>query len=139
MENGNVHLSKEAIFAADDIMTEDVYIPEWKGTVTVCGMTGAAKDAYEKSIVDIKGNKHTVNRDHLRAKLLIRTVCNADRQPLFTESDLLRLGTKSASVLDRLCEVAQRLSGMRQEDAAELKKTSETTLSDDSVSASLSL
>lgn len=138
MDDGKSHLSKEAIFAADDILTEEVYIPEWKGTVTVCGMTGAGKDAYEKSIVDIKGNKHTINRDHLRGKLLLRTVCDANRQPLFTESDLIRLGTKSASVLDRLCEVAQRLSGMRQEDADELKKTSETTPSDDSVSVSLS-
>lgn len=139
MENGNGHLSKEAIFAADDILTEEVYVPEWKGSVTVCGMTGAAKDAYERSIVDIKGNKHTVNRDHLRAKLLIRTLVNEHRQPLFTESDIIKLGTKSASVLDRLCEIAQRLSGMRQADADELKKTSETTQSDDSVSVSLSL
>ncbi len=137
MENGKGNLSKEAIFAADDILTEDVYIPEWNGSVTVCGMTGAGKDAYEKSIVDIKGNKHTVNRDHLRAKLLIRTVVNEDMTPKFNESDIIKLGTKSASVLDRLCAVAQRLSGMTQEEAQELKKTSETTPSGDSVSVSL--
>ena len=102
MDNSNGHLSREAIFAADDILTEDLYIPEWKGTVTVCGMTGAAKDAYEKSIVDITGGRTTVNRDHLRAKLLIRTVVNESRQPIFTEADIIKLGTKSASVLDRL-------------------------------------
>lgn len=139
MENGTGFLTKDAILSADDILTEKVYVPEWKGSVIVCGMTGAAKDAYEKSIVDIKGNKHTVNRDHLRAKLLIRTVVNEHRQPIFTDGDIIKLGTKSASVLDRLCEIAQRLSGMRQADADELKKTSETTQSDDSDSVSLSL
>ena len=137
MENGNGHLSKEAIFAADDILTEEVYVPEWKGSVTVCGMTGAAKDAYDKSIVDIKGNKHTINRDHMRAKLLVLVLCNANRQRLFTEADIIKLGTKSASVLDRLCAVAQRLSGMTQDEAEELKKTLEPIQSADSVSVSL--
>lgn len=129
------YLSKEAILAADDILTEAVYVPEWKGTVIVCGLTGAAKDAYDKSIIEIKGTKRTVNLDHLRAKLLVRTLVTPERQPLFTESDIIKLGTKSASVLDRLCAVAQRLSGMRPEDAEELKKTSEPIPTDDSVSA----
>lgn len=137
MDNGGGYLSKEAILAADDILTEEVYVPEWKGTVIVCGLTGAAKDAYDKSIIEIKGNKRTVNLDHLRAKLLVRTLVNQDRQPLFSEADMIKLGTKSASVLDRLCTVAQRLSGMRAEDVEDLKKTSAPTPSDDSASVSL--
>ncbi|MCS6289432.1 MAG: hypothetical protein H8K10_10690 [Nitrospira sp.] len=135
MENGTQLLSKDAILAADDILTETVYVPEWKGSVIVCGLTGAAKDAYDKSIVEVKGNKRTVNLDHVRAKLLVRTLVNEQRQPLFLESDIIRLGTKSAAVLDRLCAIAQRLSGMRAEDAEELKKTSETTQNADSDSA----
>lgn len=138
MENGEQFLSKDAILAADDILTETVHVPEWKGSVIVCGLTGASKDAYDKSIIEVKGNKRTMNLDHLRAKLLVRTLVNKDRQPLFTESDIIKLGTKSASVLDRLCAVAQRLSGMRAEDAEELKKTSETIQPDDSDSVSLS-
>lgn len=127
-------LSKEAILAADDILTEEVFVPEWNGSVIVCGLTGTAKDAYDKSIVEVKGNKRTVNIDHLRAKLLVRTLVGSDRQPLFVETDILKLGAKSAAVLDRLCIVAQRLSGMRQEDAEDLKKTSDPIQSDDSVS-----
>lgn len=137
MDNGTGLLSKDAILAADDILTEEVYVPEWKGSVIVCGLTGAAKDAYDKSIIDIKGNKRTINLDHLRAKLLVRTLVDGTRQPIFSESDIIRLGTKSASVLDRLCTIAQRLSGMRDEDAEALKKTSETIPSDDSASVSL--
>lgn len=127
-------LSKDAILNADDILMETVSVPEWKGSVIVCGLTGAAKDAYDKSIIEIKGNKRTVNLDHLRAKLLVRTLVTADRQPIFTESDIIKLGTKSAAVLDRLCAIAQRLSGMRAEDADDLKKTSETTPADASAS-----
>lgn len=135
MENGTQFLSKDAILAADDILTETVYVPEWKGSVIVCGLTGAAKDSYDKSIVEVKGNKRSVNLDHVRAKLLVRTLVNEQRQPLFNETDIIKLGTKSASVLDRLCAIAQRLSGMRAEDAEELKKTSETIPSADSDSA----
>lgn len=128
-------LSKEAILNADDILTETVFVPEWNGHVMVCGLTGAAKDAYDKSIIEIRGTKRTLNMEHFRAKLLVRTLVTPDRQPLFTETDILKLGTKSAAVLTRLCEVAQRLSGMREEDAEELKKTSEPTQPDASGSA----
>lgn len=135
MAQGSGLLSKEAILAVDDILTETVEVPEWGGSVIVCGLTGTAKDAYDKSIIEIKGTKRTVNLDHARAKLLVRTLVDANRQPLFTESDILTLGRKSAAVLDRLCQVAQRLSGMRAEDAEELKKTSAPIPSDDSPSA----
>jgi hypothetical protein len=124
------YLSKEAILNADDILTESVYVPEWKGHVIVCGLTGAAKDSYDKSVIEVRGNKRSINMEHFRAKLLVRTLVTPDRQPLFTETDILKLGTKSAAVLDRLCQVAQRLSGMREEDADELKKTSEPTQPD---------
>lgn len=136
MENAISFLSKDAILAADDILTEVVPVPEWKGSVIICGLTGSAKDAYDKSIMEIKGNKRTVNLDHMRAKLLVRTIVNEQRQPLFTESDIIKLGTKSAAVLDRLCAIAQRLSGMGAAEAEELKKTSEPTQPDDSDSAS---
>jgi hypothetical protein len=129
------YLSKDAILGADDILTETVYVPEWKGHVIVCGLTGASKDSYDKSVIEVRGNKRSINMEHFRAKLLVRTLVTPDRQPLFTETDILKLGTKSAAVLDRLCQIAQRLSGMREEDAEELKKTSEPTQPDGSVSA----
>lgn len=127
-------LSKEAILNADDILTESVFVPEWNGHVLVCGLTGTAKDAYDRSIIEIRGNKRTVNMEHFRAKLLVRTLVNEQRQPLFTETDILKLGAKSAAVLVRLCQVAQRLSGMGEDEAEELKKTSEPILNGDSVS-----
>lgn len=130
-----VLLTKETIFAADDILTEEVYVPEWKGTVIVCGLTGTAKDLYDQSIVEVRGGKRIAKLENLRAKLLVRALVTPERQPMFTESDILKLGAKSSAVLERLCLVAQRLSGMRAEDLEELKKTSEPTPSGDSASA----
>ena len=138
MENGDELLSKDEILGMDDIPTEEVTVPEWKHRkVLVCGLTAAGKNAYEASLVEIKGTSRKVRLDNATAKLLVRTVVNRQRQPLFTESDIERLGTKSAAALERLAAVAMRLSAMRQEDVEALVKNSDAAQSADSPSVSL--
>lgn len=138
MENGEELLSKDEIFGMDDIPVEEVVVPEWKGrTVLVCGLTAAAKNAYEASLVEIKGTSRKVKLENATAKLLVRTVVNRQRQALFTEGDIERLGTKSAAALERLAKVAQRLSAMNQGEVEALVKNSEAAQSDDSPTVSL--
>jgi hypothetical protein len=138
MENGNECLSKEEILGMDDIPVEEVTIPEWKDRkVLVCGLTGAGKNAYEASLFELKGTTRKMKLENASAKLLVRTLVNRQRQALFTESDVERLGTKSAAALERLVNVAQRLSAMRQEDVEELVKNSDAAQSDDSPTVSL--
>jgi hypothetical protein len=127
------YLSKDDILGMDDIPTEEVTVPEWKGRkVMVCGLTAAGKNAYEASLVEIKGNSRKVKLENALAKLLVRCLVNRQRQPLFTETDIERLGTKSAAALERLARVAQRLSGMSQADVEELVKNSDAAQSGDS-------
>jgi hypothetical protein len=138
MVNGDELLSKDEILGMDDIPTEEVVVPEWKGrTVLVCGMTAAGKNAYEASLVEVKGNTRKIRMENATAKLLVRTIVNRQRQPLFTETDIERLGTKSASALERLAQVALRLSSMRVQDVEALVKNSDAAQSDDSPSVSL--
>lgn len=140
MENGSEFLTKDEILAMDDIPVEEVVVPEWGGRkVLVCGLTAAAKNAYEASLIEIKGTTRKMRLDNATAKLLVRTLVDRHRQPLFTETDIERLGTKSAAALERLAAVAQRLSAMRQQDIEDLVKNSEAARSDDSPSASLSV
>lgn len=138
MENGDQLLSKDEILGMDDIPTEEVTVHEWKGrTVLVCGLTAAGKNAYQASLLEIKGNSRKVRMENATAKLLVRTLVNRQRQPLFTETDIERLGTKSAAALERLAKVANRLSGMDEEENAALLKNSEATQSDNSPTVSL--
>lgn len=138
MMNGDELLTADEILAMDDIPVEEVTVPEWgHRKVLVCGLTAAAKNAYEASLVELKGSSRKVKLDNATAKLLVRCLVNRARQPLFTETQIERLGTKSAAALDRLATVAQRLSAMRQEDVEELIKNSDATQGD--VSASVSL
>ena len=131
--------TKQAILAADDFVMEPVDVPEWKLRVFVCGLTGTGKDEYEKSIVEFKGKKTTLNMSFMRTKLLVRTVVDKNRGLLFTETDIEKLGTKSALALDRLYEVARRLSGLDDKEVETIAKNSGAGQASDSANASPSL
>ena len=131
-------LSKDDILGMDDIPMEEVVVPEWGGkTVVVCGLTASGKNAYEASLVEIRGQSRRVRLENATAKLVIRCAVNRQRQPLFSEGDIERLGTKSAAALERIARVAQRLSGMTQADVEDLVKNSDAAQSGVSPTASL--
>lgn len=126
-------LSKDDIFGMDDLPVEEVVVPEWKNRkVLVCGLTAAGKNAYQASLVEIKGSSRKVRMENATAKLLVLTIVDRQRQRLFTETDIERLGGKSAAALERLARVANRLSGMDEAENAELVKNSDAAQSGDS-------
>lgn len=131
-------LTRDQIFAADDVRTEEVPVPEWgNGTdavVLVRGMSGSERDAFETSLITGKGKDQTVSLKDIRAKLCARTICGPDKVRLFSDSDIEALGKKSAKALDRVFGVAQRLSGITDDDIAELEKNSKSAPSGDSSS-----
>lgn len=133
MEGAQDFLSKEDILGMDDIPTEEVTVPEWKNRkVIISGLTAAGRNAYQDSLWVTSGTDRKMNLQNSTAKLLVRAIVDKNRQPIFTETDILRLGTKSAAVLERLAKIASRLSGMDEEEAANTAKKSEAAQSDDS-------
>ena len=46
------YLSRDTILQREDIVTEDVEVPEWSGTVRVRGMSGVERDAFEASLIE---------------------------------------------------------------------------------------
>lgn len=115
-------LTREQILEAQDIKTETVEVPEWGGDVKVKAMTGTERDAFEGSLLKGKGKNTTVNMQNVRAKLVAHSVVNGNNERLFTDQDVVRLGQKSAAALDRVFSVAQRLSGITDQDVEELAK-----------------
>lgn len=115
-------LSKSQILAAADLVTEDVEVPEWGGTVRVRAITAAERDAFETSVVgDGKGKRNLVN---LRARLAALAVVDEAGQRLFTDSEVEVLGGKSGAALDRVYSVAQRLSGLTEQEVQALEGNS---------------
>lgn len=110
-------LTREAILSASDLKAEVVDVKEWGGSVRVATMTGAARDAWEQSLV--KGGKATL--ENVRANLVSATVVDEKDKPLFTAADVAELGRKSAAALDRVCKVAQKLNRLTDSDLEDAK------------------
>lgn len=116
-------LNKQQILECKDILSETVSVPEWDGEVLVQGLTLAEKDDWTESIMsDGKANIKGAS-----AKLCICCMRDENGDLLFSMDDVSALQAKSAAALDRIFQVAQRLSGIGQEEIEETVKNSEKT------------
>jgi hypothetical protein len=122
-------LSRTQILSAHDIGTLTVPVPEWGGDVIVRGMSGTERDAFEASVVSMRNGDTAVDMRNVRAKLVATCVIGEDGKRLFTDEDVTELGEKSASAINRVFEVAQRLSGLTKEDVTALGKASASAAS----------
>lgn len=115
-------LNKDQILKADDRAIEVVPVPEWGGDVAVRGMIGRDRDEYEASMATMKGGRLVPDTANSLAKLVARCIVGEDGEPMFTQHDVHELGQKSSAALTRVGEVAARLSGMSDTEAAVLEK-----------------
>lgn len=127
-------LTRDEILSADDIKTEIIEVPEWGGEVKVKALTGAQRDRFEQNSVEGKGKDTKVNLTNIRARLVAASVVDDNNKPIFQDSDVKALGAKSAAALNRVFEVAQRLSGLTEEDVKELTENLDEGQPDNSIS-----
>lgn len=129
-------LSKDQIEAADDRKWEDVEVVEWGGEVRIMGMSGTARNAYQSSLVVIgtNGKPQRVNLDDQLAKLVGKCIVDENFERLFTDKDVRELGKKNGAVLERLAEVAKRLSGLNEKAVETAEGNSEAAQSGASTS-----
>lgn len=130
------YLTREDILAADDIQVEEIVVPEWGGKVRVRGLSGTERDAFEATILDNKCNVTKKNIENLRAKLVSLSVVDEAGNRLFSDNDIVALGAKSARPVQRVFNIAQKLSGISEEDIEELTKNSESDQNVSSISGS---
>ena len=113
--------SREAILSANDQTIEFCSTPEWPCDVYVKSLNGSQRDSFEASLVHTNGKgKRSVSYNDVRAKLVVKTACDKDGNLLFSDFDVAKLTLKSAAALQRVFEVAQRLSGITEDDVKEL-------------------
>jgi hypothetical protein len=113
-------LTRDDILEAKDIKIELVPTPGWGGEVYVKGLNGAERDKFEGSLVIMRGKDKQMNMANIRAKLASMSICDEKGKRLFNENDVQALSQKSAAELQRVFAVAQRLSGISDEDVEEL-------------------
>jgi hypothetical protein len=128
------YLDRDAILKAAALKTEDVPVPEWGGSVLVRELRGRERDEWEASLAVQRGRQMVPDVANMRAKLAARTIVGEDLEPLFSQQDVNALGELSAAALDRVFEVASRLSGLNPADVEEMSKNSGTAPSGGSAS-----
>lgn len=133
MEDSTEFFSRDEILKAQDQAFEEVTIPEWGGKkVRLRGLSGTARDAFEASLMVGTGKGQKVSTQNIRAKLAALSIVDSAGNQMFSYADIDALGAKSAQALDRIFEVAQRLSGISSDDVEEMAKNSGNDLSDSS-------
>ena len=119
-------LGKEDILKIHDLQFEEVEVPEWGGKVKVRMMTGTERDSFEQSIMKTEGKEIVRDMSNMRAKLLVRTICNEEGKRIFTDKDIDLIGGKAAGAIEKVFEVAQRLNKLSASDAESSEKNSES-------------
>lgn len=127
-------LTREQILNADDLKRETIHIDEWGGDVIVREMT-----AYERIDLMNWANKMRETDEakyltYAAAKFAVVSVIDENGEKMFTDDDLDALAHKNTNAVSKIADVAQRLSGMREEDNEEMIKNSKKGRGERSVS-----
>ena len=128
-------LTRSDLLGATSPPQELVSLAALGGEILVRGMTGRERDAFEASCFEGKGKKRDFNLKDVRAKLVSYCCIDANGHRLFTDGDVEALSLVRADLIDKLFAVAQKLSGMREEDLEELGKPSASPIASGSLSS----
>ena len=127
-------LNKQQILAVRDIKIEELYIPEWDGSIYIKTMTAEERDKFEEAIFIKDSGKRKTDLSGLRAKMCAFVICDEEGNRLFSEAEVEALSKKSAAALTRIFEKAQEISATREDDVEEMAKNSESVQGEDSSS-----
>ena len=120
------------IFAADDIESELVEVPQWGVTVLVKSMT--ARDR-ARMITTGVSDSGVFRLEEILPDLVIASTYDPETgERVFEESDRDALMAKSAAPIEQIATVAMRLSGLEENATDEAGKGSSPTPTEDSSS-----
>ena len=112
-----------------DVQYETVEVPEWREArgdppvLRVRGLTGTERDQWEGEMVkELPGGRGRTRMDYsnVRARMVARSVVDDSDQRVFNDRQIQALGQMSASALERIFQVCQRLSRLTDEDIENL-------------------
>lgn len=119
---------RDQILAAQDSNKEAVSVPEWglENGLFIKTLSAKDRDGWETSLVSIdpNGKARRVNMANMRARLVVRCLVDADGKRVFGDDDAEALGEKSAAVVARLFDTAQRVNALSKEEVKALEKNS---------------
>lgn len=128
-------LDRSAILNAQDLMTEDIEVPEWGGSIRLRTLTGTDRDKFEADSVEHRGGSTRMNLVNMRARLVSLCAVDEEGKLLFaSKEDVQRLGGKSSLVLAKLFDKCREMNGMSEAEVEELAEGFDDAPSEDSTS-----
>lgn len=115
-------LTRDQVMQANDMVTEEVPVPEWGGKILVRTLTGIELNQFQQDSMAPKGSKKAADLHNSYARLIALCAIDAQGQRLFYPKDVELLGEKSAAALSRVAQVCMRINNLTQEDVEELAK-----------------
>jgi hypothetical protein len=112
-------LTRDEILAQNGLPREPLFIPEWDGNVIVRAMTAGERDGFEMAI---GAAREEGENPCARARIAVITLVDDAGRQLFTEADIPALSAKYAKPIDRIFDVAIRLSKLTKDDVEALEK-----------------
>jgi hypothetical protein len=130
-EESKKHTLRDQILNFDDIQIEKLVVSEWGGIeIEVRGMSGKERAQFLRRIT---GGDGEVNIERFYPELIIATVFDPESgAKVFEGADRDVINTKSGAALEKIAQVAQRLSGLGSTDVEEAAGKSEETPRSDS-------
>jgi len=114
-------MDRQTLLKTRELPRERVTVPEL-GEVWVRTLTAGERDEYEQECFHARAASTNDHVPNARARLLVRTLCDARGQALLTPADVDALGAQPIHVIQPLYNVAARLNALTQQDREELEK-----------------
>ena len=125
-------LNRADILNKTDLPKEEVFVPEWGGSVFVRALTAKERVIYEQAVITRTGKDVETNLEKAIALLVALTVVDEDGKRLFSNKDADELADKNANALSKLYMVAVRMSSLAPEDVKELAENLKNAVKDGS-------
>jgi hypothetical protein len=120
-------ITRKQIDDTDDLPREKVPVPEWgdkDAYVWVRALTAKERDDFEGENVKFEGENRKVVTANIRSRLACRVMLDDAGKRLYGDAEAGFLGLKSGAVLDRIFDVARKLSGMLPDSVEQAEKNS---------------
>ena len=119
-------LSRDQILQAQDLRSEEVSVPEWGGVIRVRELAAGERERIAGLVTAHDGRSREI--------MVALTAIDGDGNQLFSLDDIEELAKKGEAAIQRVAEVASRLSGIGKAAEAQAEKNSDPSRSDDSIS-----
>ena len=112
---------REQILSTDDLHSEKVEVAEWGVTLIVKELTGEQRASLFDTIEVANGKVQDFDKN-MQGRLVAMSLYDLNGVRIFSDDDVQSLMSKSGTVLDRLSDVAMRVSGISADAGDELGK-----------------